>query len=307
MGGPDLITLGGDTEAPLSHFRSALLATALLLPALVVLPTLGLQPPTHALRIDLIVDSYAAAAPWPRHRLDVTADGRAILDGRPVADLIELRMRLDTITIESEPGLELRPDAEARHEDFMEVLGVIRRSSMPNLRVLAEGAVFPIPCAGPIFSPGSEGAVCRDQALPRLRRVARPLLVARRCARWLEAAGDLCARSPKGHKVKPFRGGRERWAAATVRAMPDSAEEEEAMASPWFPELQDGEIYKVVVNADGMYSIWPAETWAPAPPGWTDVGFEGLKPQVLDYIVKLWAAKHPEDPDGTGGAHVEEA
>ena len=77
--------------------------------------------------------------------------------------------------------------------------------------------------------------------------------------------------------------------------------------SPWFPELEDHYLYKVVVNADGMYSIWPAESSAPAPPGWSDVGFAGPKPEVLDYIVKLWAAKHPEDPDGTGGAHVEEA
>jgi len=70
--------------------------------------------------------------------------------------------------------------------------------------------------------------------------------------------------------------------------------------------MEDHELYKVVVNADGMYSIWPAESWAPAPPGWSDVGFKGQKPEVLDYIAKLWAAKHPEDPDGTGGARIEE-
>jgi MbtH protein len=48
----------------------------------------------------------------------------------------------------------------------------------------------------------------------------------------------------------------------------------------------DSTVYKVVVNADEQYSIWPAEK--PNPLGWTDVGKSGTKSECLAYIEEVW-------------------
>ena len=49
---------------------------------------------------------------------------------------------------------------------------------------------------------------------------------------------------------------------------------------------QDNAIYKVVVNGDGQYSIWPAERELPN--GWNEVGVLGTKAECLAYIQKIW-------------------
>lgn len=46
------------------------------------------------------------------------------------------------------------------------------------------------------------------------------------------------------------------------------------------------EIYKVVVNKEQMYSIWPADRENLT--GWVDVGKSGNKAQCLDYIGQVW-------------------
>ena len=57
-------------------------------------------------------------------------------------------------------------------------------------------------------------------------------------------------------------------------------------------EEQRGEktIYKVVVNNEAMYSIWPADRENLT--GWIDVGKSGTKAQCLDYIGKVWTDMH---------------
>ncbi|MWK37148.1 MbtH family NRPS accessory protein [Actinomadura sp. J1-007] len=47
-----------------------------------------------------------------------------------------------------------------------------------------------------------------------------------------------------------------------------------------------GLVYDVVVNHEEQYSIWPVSR--PIPSGWTAVGFQGSKSQVLDHIEKVW-------------------
>ena len=131
MSEPGLITLCGAAHAPLSHFRAAMLVTAI---AFMVAPLpflFAYPPPIHQVRIDL----SGAEAGRLYHRLDVTADGRTILDGRPSADLIELRMGLDLLTLDPEAGLELRPHPELRYEIFLEVLALTRRANVAHLRV----------------------------------------------------------------------------------------------------------------------------------------------------------------------------
>jgi len=51
------------------------------------------------------------------------------------------------------------------------------------------------------------------------------------------------------------------------------------------------EEYKVVLNEEQQYSIWP--TWKPDPPGWRDEGKRGTKQECLDHIDKVWTDMRP--------------
>jgi MbtH protein len=49
--------------------------------------------------------------------------------------------------------------------------------------------------------------------------------------------------------------------------------------------------YKVVVNHEEQYSIWPADRDAPA--GWREAGHRGTKAQCLGYIREHWKDLRP--------------
>ena len=49
--------------------------------------------------------------------------------------------------------------------------------------------------------------------------------------------------------------------------------------------------YKVVVNHEEQYSIWPAHRENPA--GWRDAGQQGSKDVCLEYIGKVWTDMRP--------------
>lgn len=53
----------------------------------------------------------------------------------------------------------------------------------------------------------------------------------------------------------------------------------------------DKTIYRVVVNHEEQYSIWPAERELPL--GWNDAGKSGEKPECLDYIKEVWTDMRP--------------
>ncbi|MGB9177755.1 MAG: MbtH family protein [Pyrinomonadaceae bacterium] len=56
-------------------------------------------------------------------------------------------------------------------------------------------------------------------------------------------------------------------------------------------EREDNAIYKVVVNHEEQYSIWPAEREAPL--GWNEVGQSGPKDECLSYIKEVWTDMRP--------------
>ena len=56
-------------------------------------------------------------------------------------------------------------------------------------------------------------------------------------------------------------------------------------------EEEDKTIYKVVVNSEEQYSIWPADRENPL--GWQDAGKSGLKPECLAYIKEVWTDMRP--------------
>lgn len=56
-------------------------------------------------------------------------------------------------------------------------------------------------------------------------------------------------------------------------------------------ETEDTTTYKVVMNHEEQYSIWPADRENPL--GWQDAGRVGLKPECLAYIKEVWTDMRP--------------
>ena len=56
-------------------------------------------------------------------------------------------------------------------------------------------------------------------------------------------------------------------------------------------EREDTTIYKVVVNSEEQYSIWPADRDTPL--GWSEVGKSGSKADCLAYIKEVWTDMRP--------------
>lgn len=59
---------------------------------------------------------------------------------------------------------------------------------------------------------------------------------------------------------------------------------------PW-DEDHDDTVYKVVVNHEEQYSIWPAERDTPL--GWREAGKRGTKTECLTYIAEVWTDMRP--------------
>lgn len=65
-------------------------------------------------------------------------------------------------------------------------------------------------------------------------------------------------------------------------------------------ETEDTKIYKVVVNDEEQYSIWPADRENAL--GWRDAGKSGTKAECTAYIEEVWTDMRPssvrkEEPD----------
>src|SRR5687768_2524283 len=56
-------------------------------------------------------------------------------------------------------------------------------------------------------------------------------------------------------------------------------------------DREDTTNYKVVMNHEEQYSIWPS--YKEIPLGWKDVGKSGLKPECLAYINEVWTDMRP--------------
>lgn len=58
-----------------------------------------------------------------------------------------------------------------------------------------------------------------------------------------------------------------------------------------YEEDQDTMIYRVVVNHEEQYSIWPQDRELPL--GWNEVGKNGGKQECLEYIEEVWTDMRP--------------
>ena len=56
-------------------------------------------------------------------------------------------------------------------------------------------------------------------------------------------------------------------------------------------ENEDSTIYRVVLNHEEQYSIWPASRENPL--GWKDAGKTGPKAECLAYIKEVWTDMRP--------------
>jgi MbtH protein len=56
-------------------------------------------------------------------------------------------------------------------------------------------------------------------------------------------------------------------------------------------EREDTRIYKVVVNNEEQYSIWPADRENAL--GWNDADQTGSKAECLEYINEVWTDMRP--------------
>ena len=53
----------------------------------------------------------------------------------------------------------------------------------------------------------------------------------------------------------------------------------------------DNATYKVVVNHEEQYSLWPADR--ENAPGWRDAGKTGTKDECLAYVKEVWTDMRP--------------
>jgi MbtH protein len=56
-------------------------------------------------------------------------------------------------------------------------------------------------------------------------------------------------------------------------------------------ETQDTKPYRVVLNDEEQYSIWPLDR--PVPAGWHEDGTSGSKEECLAHIEKVWVDMRP--------------
>jgi MbtH protein len=56
-------------------------------------------------------------------------------------------------------------------------------------------------------------------------------------------------------------------------------------------EAEDRILYRVVVNHEEQYSIWPADRQNAL--GWKDAGKSGSKDECLEYIKEVWTDMRP--------------
>ena len=56
-------------------------------------------------------------------------------------------------------------------------------------------------------------------------------------------------------------------------------------------DSDENTVYKVVINHEEQYSIWPAQRENAL--GWNDVGKSGSKQECLDYIKEVWTDMRP--------------
>jgi hypothetical protein len=140
-----LLVPGGGFDAPVSHFRAALLVSVMTI-IVTSLPFLLTYPlPLSQVSMALYPSTWDLQGAGPYHRLDIAADGRMFLDGRQQSNRVDLRMHLDIIGLDRDAGVELRPHPDVRYETFLQTLATVRRANPPHTRIVDRDVVYWVP------------------------------------------------------------------------------------------------------------------------------------------------------------------
>jgi MbtH protein len=59
----------------------------------------------------------------------------------------------------------------------------------------------------------------------------------------------------------------------------------------YFDDEDPGQTYRVLVNAQEQYSLWPSDLDVPA--GWQDTGKSGTKAECAAYVDEVWTDMRP--------------
>lgn len=63
----------------------------------------------------------------------------------------------------------------------------------------------------------------------------------------------------------------------------------------------DGDLFKVIKNHEGQYSLWPEKK--PTPAGWSETGFTGSKAEATAYVDREWTDMRPLSLQKAMAAH----
>jgi biopolymer transport protein ExbD len=102
---------------------------------LLIMFIITIPPQTHAVKVDLPINSNHPANPIDATKNKVIVDPAGVVqwNGAPV-DLVTLQQYLEqTKTINPEPELHFQPDPAAKYEKVDTVLAVIKRSGISKL------------------------------------------------------------------------------------------------------------------------------------------------------------------------------
>lgn len=64
--------------------------------------------------------------------------------------------------------------------------------------------------------------------------------------------------------------------------------------------MSDNTSYRVVVNGQEQYSLWPSAK--ELPPGWSDTGMSGAMDDCLAYVGEVWTDMRPLTVRGSSTA-----
>ncbi|MBB5714076.1 ExbD/TolR family protein [Sphingomonas aerophila] len=124
---------GRDDGEPMMEMNTTPLIDVMLV--LLIMFIITLPIPTHAVKVDLPVNSKTPQNPIDseKNKVTIAADGAIAWNGSPVNELT-LRQYLDTTAgMNPEPELHFQPDPAAKYEVVDRVLAVIKRSNVTKL------------------------------------------------------------------------------------------------------------------------------------------------------------------------------
>lgn len=124
---------GRDDGQPMGEINTTPLIDVMLV--LLVMIIMTIPPQTHAVKVDLPVNSknQQQQVEPDKNKLFIDAQGQVYWNSTPVDDLT-LRQYLDsTVAMDPQPELHFQPDPEARYEVVDRILSIVKRANVTKL------------------------------------------------------------------------------------------------------------------------------------------------------------------------------